>query len=316
MMPVTVSIIIPVFNASRFMDDCIRHIRRLDYDHSLISVFVVDNGSTDDSVEILKKHHLEFCIEPDLNVSGLRNLGVKNTTGDIVAFVDSDCYVDQGWLRLAVKELMSDESIGIIGSFYAVPDNPTWVEKAWHDTKKNTVGEVSFLSSGNMLMRRRLFESVGGFSAAVVTGEDYHLCQKVRKAGFKIINNPQVKTIHMGNAKTLFDVVRKERWYGLGMLDTVKNGEMSKPLLLSLSFIALTAIAFASSFFYLKLFVLSCLLISVLPIFTSYYMIRNVASKRLELFFKCIPLSACYIFGRALSIVDLFFGKFFARKGA
>ena len=243
-MSVTVSIIIPVYNADSYLDKCINHIKNLKYDAQLIDIFAIDNGSEDDSVKILKKHRLAYSVEPEKNISTLRNIGVSKTKGGIVAFVDSDCYVDKYWLSSAVKVLMFDSSIGIVGSYYGIPDNPTWVEKTWYDLKKDIVGEVSFLSSGNMLLRRSVFEKVGGFTEEVVTGEDYDLCQKVRKSGYKIVNNPQVKSIHMGNVKKLSDIVKKERWYGLGMFDTIRHGEISKPLLLSLSFMCFTFFPF------------------------------------------------------------------------
>lgn len=88
-----VSIVVPVYNSSRFLDECIYSIRTQTYKN--IEIIVIDDGSTDESVEIIRKHALEDerikCYsQKNRGVAVARNKGIQLSTSELLMFVDSD----------------------------------------------------------------------------------------------------------------------------------------------------------------------------------------------------------------------------------
>lgn len=224
------SVIIPAKNESRNIARCIRSVFNSAKDRSSVEVIVIDNGSSDRTVEIAKKEGTRVFVRKDVNISALRNFGVGKASYNIIGFIDADCEALPGWLENARKSL-SDNSIGIVGDYYRLPEQPKWIEEAFFSCILRKRREVSYLSGGNMVMRKTTFGLVKGFDEKTITGEDYVLCLKLKSAGLKIIADPNVAVIHHGNPKTLSSLFRREMWCGLGMFDLCRYGKVTLPLI-------------------------------------------------------------------------------------
>lgn len=214
--PLRISIIIPVLNSERFLGGCLESIFSMTFPRGSYEVIVVDNGSKDGSVEIAEKYGAKVLVKPGVNVSAVRNFGARASTGDVLAFVDSDCLVSKDWLANAVP-YFRDPSIGMVGSLCAVNENDmTWVGKAWNSCMKKRLlrGETDRLGCGNIIIRKKCFEEINGFDDGLVTGEDDELCHKIREAGYRIYSDPAVKVYHLGEYRTLRQFFRKETWRG------------------------------------------------------------------------------------------------------
>ncbi len=211
-----ISIIIPVLNSEKFLAGCLESIFSMKYPRGSYEVIVVDNGSKDRSVEIAKKYGVKVLVKPKVNVSAVRNFGARESTGDVLAFVDSDCLVSENWLASAVP-YFKDPAIGMVGSLCAVHEKDmTWVGKAWNSCmkKRQLNGETDRLGCGNIIIRKRCFEEINGFNDDLVTGEDDELCHKLREAGYRIYSDPAIKVYHLGEYRTLTQFFRKETWRG------------------------------------------------------------------------------------------------------
>jgi glycosyltransferase involved in cell wall biosynthesis len=89
-----ISIITPTLNHARFIEDTIQSV--LNQDHKDVEHIVVDGGSTDGTIEILKKHpHLKWISEKDTGQSNAINKGFRMATGDIIAWCNSDDYYER-----------------------------------------------------------------------------------------------------------------------------------------------------------------------------------------------------------------------------
>lgn len=227
------SVIIPAKNEAQNIGRCIRSVFNCVEDRDLVEVIVVDNGSSDDTAEIAKEEGAKVFIKKNVTISALRNFGVQKASYGILGFIDADCEALPRWLENA-RNILSDNSIGIVGDYYRLPEEPKWIEKAFFSSITRRRREVSYLSGGNMVIRKDNFLNVGGFDERVTTGEDYVLCLKFKSAGFKIIADPSVSVIHHGNPKTLTQLFKKEIWHGLGMFDLYKYGKITLPLIWSL----------------------------------------------------------------------------------
>ena len=82
-------------------------------------VVVVDNGSTDDTEEIVLSFRdrlpLKYVLETVRGIPFARNTGVRNATGDIVAFIDDDSVADENWLKYIEIPFIKDPYIGAVG---------------------------------------------------------------------------------------------------------------------------------------------------------------------------------------------------------
>src|SRR5262245_56398582 len=85
----SVSVIVPVYNGAQSIGNCIESLLKQDYPN--YDIIVVNNNSTDNTVEIVRKYpvRLVFCLER--GPAAARNAGINTSTADIIAFTDADC---------------------------------------------------------------------------------------------------------------------------------------------------------------------------------------------------------------------------------
>lgn len=299
------TIVIPVLNGEKHIERCIDNINNMVLSNIELNIIVVDNGSTDATISILEKNNINYIICLEANISHLRNTGASMSVGQFVGFVDSDCLVDKYWMIEAINILNANDTVGVVGRYYDVCDKPSWVELAWYERRKNLDGPVKFLPAGNMVVRKSLFDNLGGFSTGVITGEDYEFCQRVREAGYLIYNSSKVNVKHLGNVKKLRDVIRKERWYGLGMFSTLKNECISMPLIACTLFI-ISSVSLVFTILLIQSYFIVILLFMVLIVFfVSVHFTKNIIDNKLIMILKFMPISFCYLMGRSLGIFDL-----------
>jgi len=208
-----VSIIMPALNEEQYLESVFDAIANLKYPKERIETILVDNGSEDETVSIAKKRGAMVLEAPDTKIGELRNLGAENAKGSIFAFLDSDCIVDRSWLKCALDILNKDE-VGAVGSHTRIPANGTWVERTldFHATKEG-VNEVEYLPTANLIVKREVFERVGGFNLNLETGEDSDFCHKIRKLKIRLISDTNILVVHMGYPKNLWQLYKKEMWH-------------------------------------------------------------------------------------------------------
>jgi glycosyltransferase involved in cell wall biosynthesis len=211
-----VSVIIPVRNDAERLRVCLKSLARQTYPRSRLEVVVVDNGSTDESVHVAKQYGATVIEAPELRVGGLRNRGVVESIGEILAFVDSDHELPENWIASGVARLTSSSDVRMIGAPCRSPASGTWVQRFWelHRLRRRERHETAWLGAGNMFLRRCDFERVGGFREDLVAAEDVDLCTRIGRLPGKIVCDPAVVNVHHGEPRTLWQFFRKELWRG------------------------------------------------------------------------------------------------------
>jgi GT2 family glycosyltransferase len=210
-----VSFIVPVHNDAARLERCLRSIASNASPTFVIEVLVIDNGSTDGSAAVAKRHGARVLVIHDGKVARLRNIGAREASGDILAFIDADNEISSQWVRAAIETLASS-TIGAVGAHYHAPPDGTWVQHAYGllRGRPNGVHDVEWLGSGNLAVRRSLFDEVGGFDASLEACEDVDLCHRIRATGHRVVSDARLTSIHYGDPATLRELFRGERWRG------------------------------------------------------------------------------------------------------
>lgn len=138
-----------------------------------------------------------------------RNKGVKLARAPVVAFIDSDATPGEGWLTKACRHL-DDPEAGCVGGPNVNPPEDSYLQKASGDVYATYVAMGRFyiryraaapqdapeLPSCNLVVKRDIFEKVGGFDESILTGEDAKLCYQIRAAGKRVLYRPDVVVFH------------------------------------------------------------------------------------------------------------------------
>jgi glycosyltransferase involved in cell wall biosynthesis len=224
---VRIGFVIPVRNAAAHLPRCIRSIRQSAAAED-VDIIVVDNGSTDDSAAVARSLGARVLTEPRGKVGALRNLGARATGADVLAFVDADHEIGVDWVS-AVLRAVSDERVGAAGALCRTQSTATWVQQVY-DALRGRLAErreIEWLGAGNMAVRRRLFEDVGGFDEGLEACEDVDLCRSIRERGFAILNEPAMDNIHYGDPSTLGALFMGELWRGRDNLRVSLRGGLT-----------------------------------------------------------------------------------------
>lgn len=191
-------------------------------------VIVVDNGSTDDTAAVVARSAggspaIRYVLEREQGLSHARNRGVRESRGEIVAFLDDDALPEPGWLA-AHRRCYEDEQVGAAGGpieLLLESERPNWLcadfeqllgcydlgperrfygEGQGHDTP----------SGGNMSFRRAALDQIGLFDTelgrrgdAFLAGEEYELVHRLFRAGWRGVYEPQAVVTHLVPAERL-----------------------------------------------------------------------------------------------------------------
>lgn len=197
-----VDIIIPVKQINHYIYKSIPEILNLDYgDYGIIILPDTFNGESFPKTRIISTG----CIGP----AQKRDLALRHSRADILAFLDDDSYPRRDWLKNAVRHFDDPNIAAVGGPAVTPPEDSFWqrVSGAVFLTKIGggcperywpigIVREVDDWPSVNLLVRRDVFEKIGGFNCAYWPGEDTKLCLDIIKMGKKILYDPDVFVWH------------------------------------------------------------------------------------------------------------------------
>jgi GT2 family glycosyltransferase len=180
-----------------------------------VEVIVVDNGSSDGSPELARSRGARVLEEPGKRVAALRNRGASISTGEFLAFIDADHAISPEWLS-AVEEAFRSQAIAAVGYPYTAPRDGTWVQRCYNGLREHRPGrhDVKWLGSGNLLIRRGVFEELGGFDEGLETCEDVELCFSLGARGHRIVSDSRLQSVHFGDPATLSGLFHAELWRG------------------------------------------------------------------------------------------------------
>lgn len=198
-----VTVVVPVRDRPRELAACLASLRALRHPRQLLDVVVVDDGSArppdvPDGVRLLR-------LPASAGPAGARNAGARAARGEVLAFVDSDCLADPGWLEALLPEL-ADPDVAAVGGRVLAASERSWLERYEAVRSPLDLGAVRaaagpgrpvpYLVTANLVVRRSDFDRIGGFDERLRWGEDVELCWRLHRAGRRLVYQPDGRVRH------------------------------------------------------------------------------------------------------------------------
>jgi len=186
-----VSFIIPTYNNEKTLERCLESITSQAYPD--LEIIVVDGGSQDSTIQIASRYASKV-IELSKNVVGnSRQVGVRNSSGEILAMIDSDTYLPSNdWLSQAVSKFHSYRA-GTMWASNRAPQNASMFSRCYFNLWRVLVfdrmvrkREMRF-GGGNSLFLRKAVEEAGGFNRQLHFGDDTDLANRIANLGYYVV---------------------------------------------------------------------------------------------------------------------------------
>jgi glycosyltransferase involved in cell wall biosynthesis len=181
-----VSVVIPTYNRVSLLKEAIDSVNRQTYRR--FEVIVVDDGSEDHTRFVVDEYELGFVSVPHCGRPGyLRNLGVENASGELLAFLDSDDLWRRTKLERQVAYMRSHPEIPLCHTreLWLRAGRTVSQAKQRHEREGHIFGACvrkCIIGPSTVIMRKDLFEEVGGFDPDLEIAEDYELWLRISSA--------------------------------------------------------------------------------------------------------------------------------------
>ena len=183
------SVIIPYFNKANYIIRCIDSVMNQTFD--AFEIIVVDDGSTDDGIALIKKKYREsitIISQKNQGVSAARNNGIKLAKNDYIALLDADDAWHPHYLESVNYVIQKENKVKIIGSHYSKTndffnkkvDTPNYLKLS--DYFKKAIRNTYFTSSSSVV-QKKFFEENNGFNCTLKKGEDHDVWFRVILSG-------------------------------------------------------------------------------------------------------------------------------------
>ena len=224
---ISLSIVLVNYNGSQFLDSCLDSIEQFS-NYSSTEVIIIDNFSTDSSLEIIKGKFPSFnliCSQVNLGFARANNLAVKHSHGEHLLFLNTDTILTSNSPQILSDYLHQYQDVGVVSPRITFKDGSYQLscgklpnlaiefldkiryglDRKWHhvfgslyNKQYSTVQEMGWLTGACLMMRRDVFEQLGGFDESFfMYFEDKDICKRVHEAGWKVVYYPKTSLIHL-----------------------------------------------------------------------------------------------------------------------
>ena len=229
------SIIIVNYNVKEFLQNLIHSIEKASTNLTK-EIIIIDNASDDGSVDFIKEKFPQIKLianQTNLGFGKANNIGLKQATGKYILLINPDTLVAEDTFEKMIQFFESNKNIGLAGCKILNPDGTlqlacrrsfpgpwtsftkvTGLSNLFPNSKifarynltyldENKSYEVDAISGSFMMMRKEVYEKVGGFDEQFfMYGEDLDLCYRIQKAGYKVFYVHSTQIIHYKGEST------------------------------------------------------------------------------------------------------------------
>jgi GT2 family glycosyltransferase len=221
------SIILVNYNGADFLYECLTSIDKF-ISPDVCEVIIVDNFSTDESIKIVKDNFTSFkliCSRDNLGFGKANNLAFKHSQGQYLLFLNTDTILMENTPKILSEYLQQNYDVAAISPRITFRDDSYQLscgnlpniaieffdkikyalDNKWHslfskfyNRQYSKVQEVGWLTGACLMMRRDVFEQIGGFDEKFfMYFEDKDICKRAKELGYKVIYYPQTTIIHL-----------------------------------------------------------------------------------------------------------------------
>ena len=202
-----ISVIIVNYNGKKLLENCLESLFKTDYNN--FEVILVDNNSTDGSMEFVTKNYpnvIVIKLDSNKGFAEPNNIGAKIAKGEYLLFLNNDTVTTTNFISEMVKVLEKDEKIAICQSLLLKPDgnidsSGDFIDKMGivynSKTKTDEIKEISSARGASMLIRKKIFDKLGGFDEKFFFSfEDVDLGWRSWILGYKVVIVPNSIVYH------------------------------------------------------------------------------------------------------------------------
>ena len=204
-----VSVIIVNYNEKRLLEKCLESLFKVNYEN--FEVIIVDNNSTDETVEFVTKNYPSIIViklDSNKGYAEPNNIGAKIAKGNYLLFLNNDTVVTPNFISEMVQVLEADKKIAVCQSLLLKPDGSIDSSGDFIDNlgvvynskaKINEIREISSARGASMLIRDDVFKKLNGFDEQFfVSFEDVDLCWRSWILGYRVLVIPKSVVYHLG----------------------------------------------------------------------------------------------------------------------
>jgi len=225
-----ISFVIPAFNEERLIGSTLRtitdEVQRLRISAEIV---VIDDGSTDSTRSVVRSfREVTLVASPKVGLSGARQIGFLATTGELVANVDADTMIPQGWIERVLHEFQANQQLVCVSGPLIYYDLPRLTRAAvrvfyycgylLHGLNQFIFRVGSLIQGGNFVVTRAALESIGGYNQQFTFyGEDTDLARRITAIG-RVKFNFALSALSSGRRLRQEGVLRMGLRYALNFL--------------------------------------------------------------------------------------------------
>ena len=218
-MMLAVSIVIPTYNEEKNIGKCLGSI--LNGSEMPFEIIVADGGSNDSTLAIAQSFDVEVVNNPKRHAAGGRNAGIEVASGDVVAFIDADCFAEADWVR-EIRKSFEHGDIDGLGTKIEPAECVNEYDRFWSHLNyrilwsygdeeyyvKNKSLREAFVTA-SCAYKKDLLVRLGGFSDWFANNaEDIDLCWRAFDLGAKLKYEPRA-LIYASSPSTLKGIRKK-----------------------------------------------------------------------------------------------------------
>jgi len=234
-----VSVIVPCYNEENTIGDLLEALNRQSYPKESFEVIIVDGQSTDKTLAVIEKVrngfsnlNVKISSNPKRNIPCAVNIGIKESSGDIIVRMDAHSIPDSRYIEYCVKNLENEVADNVGGRWIIIPGSSTKMSKCISFAVSHPfgVGDAKYRYSSEPgyvdtvpygAFHKTLIGKIGFFNEDLLANEDYEFNVRIRKFGGKIYFDPRIQTQYV--ARDTIKSLAKQYWrYGFWKLRMLK----------------------------------------------------------------------------------------------
>nr|MBC7245593.1 glycosyltransferase [Chloroflexota bacterium] len=195
------SVIIPAYNAQTTIARCLTALRQQTLPPEEYEIIVVDDASTDGTVEIAREHGAAVIVQTVRSgPAAARNAGAAQAQGDVLLFIDADCEAAPDWCTEMLRPFADPTVCGVYGAYRTRQTSlaARFAQAEFEERYARLIQrqDIDFIATHAAAIRRDVFLAQGGFRLDMWGNEDVELAFRLSRSGYRLVFAPHAIVYH------------------------------------------------------------------------------------------------------------------------